>query len=480
MLAEYCDVLSSEPGRTDGLKLCINTGDQSPVRSHPYRIPPRWKEEVKVELDKLLNLGIIRPSDSPWSSSIVTVGKKDGGVRICIDFRAINNIDSYQMPLIEEILETLAKAKFISKIDLNKGFYQIPINASDIPKTAFCSPSGKFEFTVMPFGLRNGPAVFQRLMDRVLHKDKDVAQVYINDIAVFSLTWEEHCRHIKQVLDRLRLAGLTANVRKCQWGQTRCEFLGHVVGNGTVSPAEGRIEAVRSFEKPQTKKQIRQFLGLTGYYRRFVEKYAEHTYYLTEATRKSAPERVVWSPLMFDEFCFLKSVLCSIPSLTLPCASNDFALPTDASQVGLGEVLSVLSDGEGWPVAYYSRKLQPRERKYSAMELEGLTVVAAVHHFSPYLITHPFVVETDHQALAFLNSSHHTNGRLARWAMRLQPYSMDIRYRPRSCNDNYPDWWKRMASLLQMTFGLPRRGKILGDKPPNHAQKTKNIIKNSF
>ena len=206
------------------------------------------------------------------------------------------------------------------------------------------------------------------------------------------MTWEEHCRHIKQVLDRLRLAGLTANVRKCQWGQTRCEFLGHVVGNGTVSPAEGKIEAVRSFEKPQTKKQIRQFLGLTGYYRRFVEKYAEHTYYLTEATRKSAPERVVWSPLMFDEFCFLKSVLCSIPSLTLPCASDDFVLQTDASQVGLGAVLSVLSDGEEWPVAYYSRKLQPRERKYSTTELEGLAVVAAVHHFCPYLITHPFVV----------------------------------------------------------------------------------------
>ena len=169
------------------------------------------------------------------------MGKKDGGVRICIDFRAINIVtqpDPYQMPLIDEILETLASAKFIS---LNKGFHQIPIEPGDIPKAAFCSPWGKFEFCVKPFGLRNGQTVFQWLMDRMLHNDKDVAQVYIDDITVFSLTWEEHCTHISQVLDRLRQAGLTANVKKCQWGQTRCEFLGHIGGNGTVSPAEGKI-----------------------------------------------------------------------------------------------------------------------------------------------------------------------------------------------------------------------------------------------
>ena len=272
VLKDYEEVLSPEPGRTDSLKLSINTGVHEPVRNHPYRIPPRWKDEVRTELDKLLQLGIIRPSDSPWSSSIVTVGKKDGGVRICIDFRAINNVtqpDPYQMPLIEEILETLASAKFISKIDLNKGFHQIPIEPCDIAKTAFCSPWGKFEFVVMPFGL---PAVFQRLMDRVLHEEKDVSQVYIDDIAVFSLTWEDHCQHIAQVLERLKQAGLTANVKKCQWGQTRCEFLGHVVGNGMVSPTDGKIEAVKSFSLPKTKNQVRQFLGLTGYYRRFVDK----------------------------------------------------------------------------------------------------------------------------------------------------------------------------------------------------------------
>ena len=439
VLHEYGDVLSPEPGRTDVLRLNIDTGDQAPVCSHPYRIPPRWKDEVRVQTDQLLSLGIIRPSVSPWSSSVVTVKKKDGGVRICIDFRVVNSItkpDPYLMPLIEEILDMLASARFISKVDLNKGFHQIPIDPVDIAKTAFCTPWGKFEFSVMPFGLRNGPAVFQRLMDRILHKDKDISQVYIDDIAIFSSSWEQHCIDIARVLDRLRQSGLTANVSKCQWGQTKCEFLGHVVGMGKVSPADLKVQAVRDFIQPVTKKQIRQFLGLTGYYRRFIEKYAEHSYELTEATRKSSPDRVVWNVEMLAEFAYLKDSLCCIPSLTLPLPSDQFVLQTDASGVGLGAVLSVQREGQELPVAFYSRKLQPRERRYSATELEGLAVVAAVSHFDAYLVTHPFLVETDHKALTFLNSAQHANGRLARWALKLQPFIFKIRYRPGLENSN--------------------------------------------
>lgn len=232
-------------------------------------------------------------------------------------------------------------------------------------------------------------------------------------------------------------AGLTANVKKCQWGQRKCEFLGHVVGDGKVTPADLKVKALREFQQPQNKKGIRQFLGLAGYYRRFVKDYAEHTFALTEATRKSAPERVVWSESIDEEFLYLKHVLCSLlPSLTLPLVSDQFLLQTDASGVGLGAVLSVLRDGEELPVAYYSRKLQPRERRYSATELEGLAVVAAVQHFDVYLITHPFLIETDHRALVFLNTTSHSNGRLARWAMKLQPYSFTLRYRPGSENCN--------------------------------------------
>ena len=439
VLEGYREVLSTKPGRTCEAELVIRTGSHDPVRSHPYRVPPQWKDEVKHQIDKLLEWGIIRPSTSPWSSSIVTPKKKDGGVRVCIDYRAVNAVtepDPYQMPLIEEILDMLATAKFLSKIDLTKGFHQIPIHSDDCCKTAFCTPWGKFEYCFMPFGLRNGPAAFQRLMDSVLHRDKESSQVYIDDIVVFSATWEEHCQHISTVLSRLRDAGLTANASKCQWGQTCCEFLGHWVGMGKVSPADLKVKAVRDFKMPQTKKAVRQFLGLTGYYRRFIPSFAEHSYHLTEATRKTAPECVICSDVLYDEFIYLQDVLCSLPSLTLPVPADEFLLQTDASGVGLGAVLSVVRNEVELPVAFFSKKLLPRERRYSASELEGLAVVVAVQHFQPYLITHPFTMETDHKALVFLGTAQHKKGRLARWAMKLQPYSFTIHYRKGALNSN--------------------------------------------
>ena len=228
------------------------------------------------------------------------------------------------------------------------------------------------------------------------------------------------------MIARLSEAGLTANLKKCQWGQKSCEFLGHVVGCGKVSPAELKVKAVRDICIPKTKKGIRQFLGLTGYYRRFIPKYAENSFHLTEATRKTAPDRVICCDELLHEFIYLRDVLCGLPSLTLPVPADKFLLQTDASGVGLGAVLSVIREGEELP----------RERRYSASELEGLAVVAAVHHFQPYLISHPFIIETDHRALVFLGSAQHQNGRLARWAMKLQPYNFTIRYRPGAQNLN--------------------------------------------
>ena len=439
VLGAFPEVLKSEPGRTSMAELVINTGVHPPVSSHPYRIAPRFKEEVKAQINQLLQLGILQPSTSPWSSSIVTVKKKDGGIRICIDYRAVNAItaaDPYQIPLIEELLDLLGDAKFISKVDLNKGFHQIPISPVDMSKTAFCTPWGKFEFKVMPFGLRNGPAVFQRLMDQVLHRDTDRAVVYIDDIGIFSATWEQHCNDIRTVLSRLKDAGLTANVRKCSWGQTHCEFLGHLVGEGMVSPADLKVQAVRQFAQPVTKKMVRQFLGLTGYYRRFVPEYASHSFHLTETTRKSAPERVAWNDALQHEFVYLKSCICSAPCLTLPVVGDVFILQTDASGVGVGAVLAVVRDGQEYPVAYFSRKLLPRERKYSASELEGLAVVAGVRHFDAYLATHPFTLQTDHRALLFLNDSKQHNGRLARWALLLQQFTFSIIYKKGSLHTN--------------------------------------------
>ena len=436
-LAKYPEVLKEMPGRTKEITLSIDTAESPPLRSHPYRIPPKWREEVKEQIDQLLGLGIIEVSASPWSSAVVTVRKKTGGVRICIDYRAINSVttpDPYQMPFIEDILDTLSSAKYMSKIDLNKGFHQIPVQQVDKAKTAFCTPWGKYQFTMMPFGLRNGPAVFQRLMDKLLHQDLEYSRVYIDDIVVFSTSWEQHCLHLGKVLERLRAAGLTANISKCQWGQVKFDFLGHMVGEGMVSPSECKILALRDYQQPMTKKGIRQFLGLAGYYRKFIQDYADHSFNLTNATRKSASDRVDWCDVMLDEFCYLKSVLCSVPALTLP--EDNFVLQTDASSLGVGAILSVVREEVEFPVAYFSRKLKPREQKYSATELEGLAVMNAVQHFDTYLVTHPFVVVTDHRALVFLNSTRHANGRLARWALALQPYTFTLKYRAGKLNSN--------------------------------------------
>ena len=439
VLHSFEDVLCPKPGRTNELSFTIDTGDHAPLCGKRWRIPPKWLGEVRRQVDELLELGIIVPSKSPWVSSVVTVRKKDGGVRICVDYRSINactQADPYPMPLIEDILDTLAPAQFISKIDLNKGFHQIPIKTEDAEKTAFFTPWGKFHFVVMPFGVKNGPATFQRLMDRLLHQDLDIARVYIDDIAVFSPSWETHCADLARVLGRLRQAGLTANLSKCQFGQTTCEFLGHLVGKGKVSPSALKVKAVQDFVFPRTKRQVRQFLGLTGYYRRFIPKYAEHAYHLTEATRKLAPDRVKQNSALLAEFNYLKDHLCAMPLLTLPVPSDSFIVQTDASGVGLGAVLSVVRKEGELPVAFHSRKLQPRERRYSASELECLAVVDSINHFGSYLIPQEFVVETDHKALTHLMTATQHNGRLARWALQLQPYSLSIRYRAGKDNAN--------------------------------------------
>jgi len=328
------------------------------------------------------------------------------------------------------VLDSLGTSSFLSKFDLVKGFHQVPVRVQDRPKTGFVTPWGKYQYRCMPFGLRNAPAVFQRLMDIVLYDVFVYCRAYIDDVVVFSSSWEEHVLHLKCTLQVIQKAGLTLHPDKCDWGVACCRYLGYNVGHGFKSPDDSKITAIKDFSPPTSKTAIRSFLGLVGYYREFIPQFASYSTHLTEATRKSSPELVVWTDALQKEFSYLKSCLCVDPCLVLPLPSDSFTLQTDASGVGIGSVLTVTRNGSEHPVAYFSRKLTPAEQNYTVTELEGLAVVASIQHFEVYLYGTIFTVITDHRALTFLQSAKLLSGRLARWTLYLQTFNFKVAYRP--------------------------------------------------
>ena len=308
---------------------------------------------------------------------------------------------------------------------------------SDKHKTAFTTPYGLFQFCVMPFGLCGAPATFQRMMDKLIADAKDYSGTYIDDMVIFSKTWEEHIQHLRHVLLCLRNHNLTAKLKKCQFCMEECTYLGHTVGNGQVKPDPTKLQAVRKMPRPLTKKDVRAFLGLTGYYRRFIENYAEIAAPLSDLTKKKLPERVNWTGECEQAFEALKEVLCRSPVLRNPDFSKEFILQTDASSRGVGAVLSQRDEqGHDRPVAFFSRKLLPREQRYSTVEQECLAIKLGVEAFKVYLIGRHFVIQTDHRSLQWLDRLKENNSRLTRWSLALQPYSFTVVHRAGSANGN--------------------------------------------
>lgn len=256
-------------------------------------------------------------------------------------------------------------------------------------------------------------------------------------IVIYSETWEEHLQHIRLTLQRLREGNLTAKPSKCQFGKKECIYLGHKIGNGEVKPDQEKISAVTSYPEPKTKKQVRGFLGLTGYYRKFIQNYAEKAAPLTDLTKKKLPDKVTWTKECERAFKTLKTALCQTPILRSPDFDKNFILQTDASDIGIGAVMSQLDEeGQDYPLAYYSRKLLPREQKYSTVEKECLAIKLAVEHFKIYLLGKPFTIHTDHRSLKWLNSFKDKNGRLTRWSLSLQPYVFDVMHKAGIKNGN--------------------------------------------
>ncbi|KAG1928644.1 interferon-induced very large GTPase 1-like [Pimephales promelas] len=433
--AEFSDVFSPLPGRTNLIQHHVETDPGVVVRCRPYRLPEHKKKTVQAELETMLDMGVIEESNSDWASPIVLVPKPDGSVRFCVDYRKVNAVskfDAYPMPRIDELLDRLGSARFYSTLDLTKGYWQIPLSPMSKEKTAFTTPFGLHQFVTLPFGLFGAPATFQRLMDRILRPHAAYAAAYLDDIIIYSNDWQRHMQYLRAVLKTLRRAGLTANPKKCAIGRVEVRYLGFHLGHGQVRPQIDKTAAVATCPSPKTKKEVRQFLGLAGYYRRFVPNYSDLASPLTDLTKKGAPDTVQWTEQCQQAFTQIKAALCGGPLLHAPDFSLPFILQTDASDKGLGAVLSQEVEGEERPVLYISRKLSKRETMYSTIEKECLAIRWAVLTLRYYLLGREFTLCSDHAPLQWLHRMKDTNARITRWYLALQPFKFQVVHRPES------------------------------------------------
>ncbi|KAI2667949.1 Retrovirus-related Pol polyprotein from transposon 17.6 [Labeo rohita] len=439
LVSQFDDVFSLLPGQTNVVQHSIKTQPGIIVRQRPYRVPEARRCAIEEEIQHMLKLGVIEPSWSPWSSPIVMVPKPDGTLRFCNDFRRLNEVsefDGYPMPRVDELLDRLARARYISTLDLTKGYWQVPLSPEDKAKTAFSTPTGHWQYCRLPFGLHGAPATFQRMMDILLRPHQAYAAAYLDDVVIHSEAWEEHPDRLRRVLMELRRAGLTTNPRKCHLAQFDAQYLGFKVGRGMIRPQDRKVAAIQEAPRPSTKTQVRAFLGLAGYYRCFIPNFSSLAAPLTDLTRKGQPEKVAWSPELEETFRSIKAALTTETVLRAPDFSCPFLLQTDASDTGLGAVLSQVQEGEEHPVLFISRKLSPAETRYAAVEKEALAVKWAVLELKYYLLGRRFTLLTDHAPLQWMARAKETNARVTRWFLALQDFHFEVRHRAGVANAN--------------------------------------------
>ena len=456
LLGQYADVFSQHEGDlgcSTALEHEIPLLDDAPVRQRYRRLPPSQYEQVREHIQVLLDGGVIRPSTSPYASPIVIVQKKSGQMRMCVDYRQLNaktRRDAYPLPRIEESLDALGGAKYFSTLDLASGYNQVAVAERDRAKTAFCTPFGLYEFNRMPFGLCNAPGTFQRLMEHIFGDQSfQTLLLYLDDVVVFSTTFEQHLQRLGLVLGRLRAQNLKLKLSKCHFFAQEVQYLGHVISAAGVATDPEKTRVVAEWPRPQTARDLRSFLGFASYYRRFVPKFATHAAPLHRLVAaaggtKKTPGLGVnltehWDDQCEASFCALKARLTSAPVLAYADFSKPFVLDIDASFEGLGAVLSQEQDGGRRPIAYASRGLRPTERNmsnYSSRKLELLGLKWAVtEKFREYLLGHRCVVYTDNNPLSYLQTAK-LGATEHRWAAELALYDLDIRYRPGTANRN--------------------------------------------
>ncbi|XP_076656370.1 uncharacterized protein LOC143361015 [Halictus rubicundus] len=434
------------PGLTDLTKHRIDVGENRPIKQRYYPVSPKVQEAIYREVDKLLAEDIIEPSNSEWSSPIVMVKKSNGKYRFCLDFRKVNEVskkDAYPLPIMSSILDKLRAARYISTLDLSQAYFQIPLEESSKPITAFTVPGkGLFQFKRMPYGLSGAPATFQRLLDRLIGPEMEPhAFAYLDDIIIATSTFEEHLSWLSRIFRRIKSAGLIVNPEKCEFCREEVRYLGFVVSREGLKVDSEKVAPVLSFPVPRNIRQLRRFLGMASWYRRFIPDFATVAEPLNILLRKGQPWK--WEDGQQSAFEKIRHLIATAPTLACPHFDVPFVLQTDASTVGLGAVLVQEIEGVERVIAFASRALTEPERKYSATELECLAIVWAVQKFRPYLEGYHFTVVTDHHSLRWLRTLKNPSGRLARWALQLLEYDFAIAYRQGALN-HVPDALSRM------------------------------------
>lgn len=433
-----------ELGHTDRVKHKIELVNpkSDPIRQRHRRIPPSMYEEVQEHLKMMLDCGVIRPSSSAWRSPVVLVRKKDGSLRFCVDYRQLNGVtkrDAYDLPRVEETIDCLYGAKYLSCLDLKSGYWQVEVDEQDKPLTAFSvGPLGFYEFNAMPFGLSNSPATFQRLMEQCmgdLHLHKCL--IYLDDIIVFSATLEEHLARLEAVFQRLFEAGLRLKPSKCQFLQKKVKYLGHIVSESGIEVDPGKVAAVQKMLPPKDVGEVQSFLGFVGFHRKFIQDFASIAQPLHELLRQPKKRKgkarqvaeFTWGDRQQVAFETLISKLCSAPVLGYADFSQSFLLHVDASQRGLGAVLMQIQDGKQRVIAYASRSLSRSEEHYPAHKLEFLALKWAVtEKFHDYLYGNHFDVMTDNNPLTYVMTSAKLDATGQRWVAALSSYDFSLSY----------------------------------------------------
>ena len=438
---KYKNIFSTGPndiGRTDRIFHTIDTGDNPPIKQRFRRLPVHRQEHVETLVDEMLQGGYIRPSNSPWASPIVLVKKKDGSTRFCVDYRQVNlksRKDAYPLPRMDDALELLHGANYFSTVDLASGYWQIEMEKSSIEKTAFVTHKGLFEFTVMPFGLTGATGSFQRLMDCVLSGLLwKSCLVYLDDVIVFSKTFEQHQEHLEQVFQALADANLKIKPSKCRFFQEQVVYLGHTLTRSGITTEDAKVAKIQQWPTPRNLHDVRSFLGLANYYRTFVPGFSDLAEPLTTLTEKNTS--FVWSDRCEDAFVSLKEKLSSPPILAYPDFSREFILDTDASNIGMGAVLSQVQNGKEVVIAYGSKKFNRAQKNYSVTRREMNALVYFCLYFRKYLLGRKFKVRVDHSSLKWMFGIKEPEGQVARWLEALADFDFEPEYRPGKLHAN--------------------------------------------